>query len=280
MSLSQYKSPGDVVSEMIMSRTGGYKGAFLVVEGPDDSRFFRARIAKHECDVVIAGGKLAVEGSIQKLDGQQFRGVVGVCDDDCTSLNGCVPASPNLLLTEARDLDTWLVFSPALERMLVEYGDDSVIKAYEKNNGSVRDNLARIASPFGRLRWLSARDGLGLNFDKDKLTPLRFVKPKWVFDPNELFAIAAQKLGMDIASLQARIAALPQAEPWHVCQGHDLHKILALGLRDGPLGFQSPRSDQIAAMLRSSLDSVHWLSSRLATELHQWESRNVPFRVL
>lgn len=278
MNLAQHRTAGDIVFEMVMSRTGGFKGSFLVVEGPGDSRFFRARIAKHECDVVIAGGKPTLEGSIQKLDGQQFRGVVGVCDDDCTSLNGCLPASPNLLVTEARDLDTWLVFSPALDRMLVEYGDDSVIKAYEKNNGSVRDNLARIASPFGRLRWLSARNNLCINFEEFK--PTRFVKPNWSLNPDELFDLVAQKIGTTGANLRAQTDALPHADPRLVCQGHDLHRILALGLRDGTLGSRGPNSDQIAAMLRSSLDSVHWLSSRLATEIRQWESRNVPFRVL
>ncbi len=280
MSLSKHRTPGDIVAEIIMSRTGGFKGSFLVVEGPDDSRFFRSRIAKQECDIVIAGWKKAVETSIQKLDGQQFRGAVGVCDDDCSSLLGCQPSSPNLLLTEARDLDTWLVFSPALDRLLAEYGDVSAITAYEKNNGPVRDNLARIATPFGRLRWLSLRDNLGLNFDKDKLLPPRFVKANWNFDPDELLAAAAQKLGDTPVNLQARLTTLPPANPWLVCQGHDLHKILAIGLRDGTLGIRNPSIDQIAAVLRSSFDDTHWLASRLATDLRQWESRNPPFRIL
>lgn len=280
MSLSKHRTPGDIVVEMMMSRTGGFKGSFLVVEGDDDSRFFRSRIAKQECDIVIAGWKKAVETSIQKLDGQQFRGAVGVCDDDCSSLIGCPPVSPNLLLTEARDLDTWLVQSPAFDRLLAEYGDVSAIMAYEKNNGPVRDNLARIATPFGRLRWLSLRDNLGLNFDKDKLLPPRFLKANWTFDPDELLAAAAPKLGDTPVNLQARLTTLPSTNPWLVCQGHDLHKILAIGLGDGTLGTRNPGIDQIAAVLRSSFDDAHWLASRLATDIRQWESRNPPFRVL
>lgn len=56
MSLSALKGPGEVAAEAIMTRMD-FAGTLLIVEGDDDSRFFRGRIDKDACDVIIAGGK-------------------------------------------------------------------------------------------------------------------------------------------------------------------------------------------------------------------------------
>jgi len=83
-----------------MLRTA-FSGSFLVVEGDDDSRFFSGRVAR-ACEIVIAGGKPALEGCFAKLDAQRFRGALGVGDDDCESLNGKATPSPNIVITDAR----------------------------------------------------------------------------------------------------------------------------------------------------------------------------------
>jgi Protein of unknown function (DUF4435) len=279
MNLSAQKGPGEVAAEVLMLRNGGFAGTLLIVEGDDDSRFFRARIDHDACDLVIAGGKPAVEGSLQRLDAHPFRGALGVCDDDGASLEGHRPVSPNLIVTECRDLDTLLVRSPALERLLAEYGDRSAIQRFERAHGPVRDNLARLALPFGRLRWLSTRERLGIDFDK--LTPFRFIKPDWSFKAgDDLLSAAAKQVHADARDLDARAAALPAVDPWRVCQGHDLLAILALGLDKGALGTRSPGSAQIASLLRASLDEAHWQKSRLVADIHRWETDNTPFTVL
>lgn len=277
MNLSAQKSPGDIVTEILMSRTA-FNGSFLIVEGDEDSRFFNGRVAKNECEIVTAGAKLTVERSIDRLDAQNFRGALGVCDDDCASLNGNQATSPNLIVTEYRDLDAWLIQSPALERLLSVYGDGPSINAYESKNGPIRDNLIRIALPFGRLRWLSIKNGLLISFDSLKLP--RFVKSQWAFSPDELFDVAAQQINTTTSSLRALTDALPQVDPWLVCQGHDLMHLLVQGLRDGTLGTKNPGSYHIGSVLRAALDDSHWLASRLVTDIRQWEARNTPYRVL
>ena len=278
MSFSALKGPGEVVAEVLMTRMG-FAGTLLLVEGDDDSRFFRGRIDKDACDLVIAGGKLSVVGSIQRLDAQHFQGALGVCDDDCASLNGHPSASPNLILTECRDLDTLLVQSHALERVLAEYGDKNAVQKLEAAKGPVRDILAKLALPFGRLRWLSTRDHLGLDFEK--LTPFRFIKPDWSFNAGDLTSAAAAQLKESPHDLDARVSALPAVDPWLACQGHDLLAILAIGLgKGGALGSRNPGSKTIASTLRTSLDSTHWLKSVLATDIRRWEAANPPFKVL
>ena len=278
MSLSALKGPGEVAAEALMTRMG-FAGTLLIVEGDDDSRFFRGRIDKDACDLIIAGGKLAVVGGIERLDAQHFRGALGVCDDDCASLDGNQPTSPNLVVTESHDLDTLLVRSPALERLLAEYGDKDAIQQLERARGPVRDNLARLALPFGRLRWLSTREKLGLDFKP--LTPFRFIEPDWSFDAAALTLAAGTRLNISPPDLEARIAALPTVDPWLLCQGHDLLAILARGLsRGGALGSRNPGNAVIGSTLRASLDSAPWLASVLAISIRGWESANAPFKVL
>lgn len=278
MSLSELKGPGEVVAEALMTRTV-FTGTLLIVEGDDDSRFFRGRIKKDACNLIIAGGKPAVVGGIERLDAQHFRGALGVCDDDCASLDAHRAASPNLVITEWRDLDTFLVQSPALESVLAEYGDKSAIQKLESSHGPVRDNLTRLALPFGRLRWLSTREALGVDFEK--LKPFRFIKPDWSFNEDDLTSAAAAQLRADPQDIKIRVAALPVVNPWLACQGHDLLAVLAIGLdKGGVLGSTRPGSKTIASTLRAALDSAHWLTSHLATEIRRWEAANPPFKVL
>jgi hypothetical protein len=278
VSLAALKGPGEVAAEAIMTRMS-FAGALLIVEGDDDSRFFRGRIDNATCDLILAGGKAAVVGGIERLDAQTFRGALGVCDDDCASLHGNQPTSPNLIVTEWHDLDTLLVRSPALERLLAEYGDHNAIQQLERNSGPVRDNLARLALPFGKLRWLSTRENLGL--DLKPLTPFRFIEPSWSFDAAALTLAAATQLNMTPLDLEARIAALTTVDPWLLCQGHDLLAILARGLcKGGALGSRNPGHHVIASTLRASLDSAPWLATALATSIRRWEAANAPFKVL
>ena len=278
MSLSALKGPGEVAAEALMTRMG-FAGTLLIVEGDDDSRFFRGRIDKDACDLIIAGGKLAVVGGIERLDAQHFRGALGICDDDCASLDGNRPTSPNLVVTELHDLDTLLVRSPALERLLAEYGDKDAIDQLERAHGPVRDNLAKLALPFGKLRWLSTREKLGLDFKQ--LKPFRFIMPDWSFDVDALTLAAATQLKENSHDLEARISALPAVDPWLVCQGHDLLAILAKGLSTGgALGSRNPGDKVIASTLRASLDSAPWLASVLAISIRGWEVANAPFKVL
>ncbi|MES2662791.1 MAG: DUF4435 domain-containing protein [Pseudomonadota bacterium] len=70
-----------------MARTG-FNGALLLVEGNDDSRFFKSRINSTSCQVVIAQSKKNVIEAIKKLNSQLFEGALGVVDNDCDSIDG------------------------------------------------------------------------------------------------------------------------------------------------------------------------------------------------
>ena len=276
--ISECQSPGEVETEILMMRTLR-RGSFLVVEGDSDSRFWSVR-SSADCDIVIAGGKLHVVDGLTRLDARRFSGAVGIVDDDYDRLLGIPQPSPNLISTETRDLEGILLRSSALEKVLAEYGDPVKIEAFEARVGmSVREALLARAFPLGRLRWYSLRTGMHVAFEK--LVPSRFIDvEQWSFDEAQLLTTAlAQGVLPERDELVKQLNAMPEANLWDICQGHDMVDILGLGL-ESRLGNRNPGRDRTASTLRSGMEKAELSSTQLYARLCKWEDVNVPFRVL
>src|SRR5438105_471262 len=98
-----------------------HSGAFLLVEGVDDARFFTTRTDSRRCRLVLAGGRENVLGAIAVLDRASFKGALGAVDADFDRIIGAGTApAPNLAVTDTHDLEMMLIQSPALERLLAE----------------------------------------------------------------------------------------------------------------------------------------------------------------
>jgi hypothetical protein len=279
------KSPGEIEAEVLMTRTV-HKGSFLLVEGPDDLKFWRPRILDGKCELVDTQGKPNLLGAVGRLDTRGFTGMLGVIDDDGDSLDDdwrC--PSRNLVVTDARDIECMLLRSPALERgVLAELGNPEKIDRFQQQSGvSVRERLLENGLAFGRLRWLSKRQGWGLDFGKLKPEREPFLsRETWRVDETVLLREAASLQGAASADdLRALLDALPPADPWCVCQGHDLVEILRLGLLK-VLGDLKPShgKDQVASLLRAAFHDAHLAATRLCADVRGWEHANVPYRVL
>jgi len=134
----------------------------LLLEGEDDHRFWDRRVSQG-CELVIGDGKQNVEGAVRRLDTRRFSGALGIVDADFDRLQGRALPSPNLLATDAHDLECVLLRSPALDGVLAEYGDRAKIRRFEATQGgTVRDALLARGLIFGRLRWLALRRGWNL----------------------------------------------------------------------------------------------------------------------
>lgn len=85
-----------------------------MVEGTDDSRFFRSRICEGDCEIVIAEGKLNVLGALEQLRAGPRRDVAAVVDDDCDSLalQGALDDSVWQTTRLFQDLRSWENMSP------------------------------------------------------------------------------------------------------------------------------------------------------------------------
>ena len=272
--LSGHKGPDSIAAEIKMTRMV-HDGAFLVVEGVSDVRFWRTR--RHgNCELVDGEGKGNVVGAVGRLDAEDFPGVLGIVDDDYDSLMGMSRTSENLVATDAHDLECLLCRSAALESVLAEFGVAGKIQTFEEAAGvDVRTGLLERAMVFGRLRWAAARYDLDIDFETLRVP--RFIDTDtWAVDGEELFrAVSRNGSSHDCDWLGRRIAGLPPADPWCVARGHDMIEILRIGLQRvlGKLPV-SEGPDDIARVLRAAMSLGELQRTTLYTDMRTWEGAN------
>ncbi len=274
------RTVGDVVAEMLMSRSA-FSGSLLVLEGDDDVRFWRARAPGHsECQFVLAGSKPTVSGAVVRADTLKQDGILGVIDDDCDSLLGLVMPSANLIRTETRDLETLLLFSFAFEKVLGEAGDSQKIQVLEQKEGwGIRDAFVSRALPFGQLRFLSARNRWAVSFDR--LNPWKWANvASWTFDRAAILQeICNQVSAMTETALEQELAPLAEIRPWSILHGKDCLDVLAIGLRSA-IGNIQHSDKRIMQMLRLAFDGAMLRGTLLYSNIKAWETSNPRYRVL
>ena len=272
--LNGHKDPGSIAAEIKMTRMV-HDGAFLVVEGVSDVRFWRTRL-HNDCELVDGEGKPNVVGAVGQLDAEGLSGVLGIVDDDYDSLMGVTRTSANLVATDAHDLECVLCRSAALDSVLAEFGVARKIQAFREATGSdVRTGLLERAMTFGRLRWAAVRYGLDIDFGVLRVP--RFVdRATWAVDGGELLrAVSAGSSSHDYDALGRRIARLPLADPWRVARGHDMIEILRIGLQRvlGNLPASEGAKD-ITRVLRAAMSLEELQRTTLHTDMRTWENAN------
>ena len=266
-----HKDPGSIVAEIKMTRMV-HDGAFLVVEGVDDIRFWRTR--RHDtCQLVDGEGKNNVVGAVGRLNAEAIRGVLGIVDDDYDSLLGINCTTRNLVATDAHDLECILCRSSALDTVLAEFGVASKIQEFERVTGAdVRTGLLERTLVFGRLRWAARCHNLRIAPKAIRIP--RFVDiDTWTVDSDQLVrAVLPSGSSHDCDVLKHRISALPVADPWRVAHGHDMIQILRIGLMNvlGKLP-ASKGSEDIARVLRAAVALEELEKTTLYGEIRAWE---------
>lgn len=272
------RTVGDVVSEMLMCRTA-FRGSLFVLEGDSDSKFFSRRVVKTHSQIVIAGGKTTVCGAVLRAYHIGQTGILGAIDDDYDSIFGLPIPSADIVRTDARDIESLLLRSPALELVIHELGDHAKITAFETAEGvTVREALVRRGLFFGKLRLLDRQNGWKFNFDD--LSPWRFAdQQNWTIDESAVIAFISARTNSSPTALASSLAAIVVHDPFAILHGRDTANILAMGLRSA-LGNHQHHADQICQMLRLAFDDAMAAASNLFQQIKSWEAANAPYRVL
>ena len=270
-----------VIANTIRQKREAHEGCFLVVEGRDDRLFFEQFTDAAACHIQVAEGKEKVVEVIRILEDDNFPGVVGVIDADFDRIEGHKRGSTNLILLETHDLEALLIQSPALDRVLVEFGSREKIETFGRD---IRETLIEAALPIGCLRLHSRRTELRLQFqglkyascvDLDSLTIDRQSLVQEVKNRSQLPELSSDELQQAI-----RVLEHSGQEPWQVCSGDDLVSILAVGLRK-VLGTNSTvRNEELCRSLRLAYEASDFANSQLIGELQNWVERNPGFRIL
>ena len=274
-----------VIANSIRLKRSNQKACFLLVEGRDDRLFFQKFVNLVTCKIVVAETKENVVNVIQILEGDRFPGILGVIDADFDRVEGKEWGSGNLILLETHDLETLLIRSPALERVLVEFGSQEKIEGFGRD---VRVTLVAAAISIGCLRLHSLRAGLNLRFqglryvtfiDADSLAINSTSLVLEVKNRSQRFDLPSEDLEGAIRSLERELSG---QDPWQVCSGDDLVSILALALRKA-LGTNNSTEVSGAILCQSLRLAYHdddFANSRLIEDLQAWAHRNPGYEVL
>ncbi len=108
-----------------------HKGTFLVVEGDADARFYKMFVNLEQCRVVPANSKGAVIKVLETI-ADEHSGVLGIVDADYWNVDHISSELPALFSTDTHDLETLILQSSALDKVLAEHGNENAIEQFEK----------------------------------------------------------------------------------------------------------------------------------------------------
>lgn len=281
--MREFLTPADRANEIRMARSL-YNGAFLVVEGEKDALFYK-RLANWR--VMIAHSKENAAQVLMILESDDFAGVLAIVDADFDALEGRIFVSSNIFLTDTHDLETMMLRSPALEKLLLEMGSETKLGEFVKSRGKeLREALLEEGLHLGYLRWVSLRHGHtlkfeGLNYrDFTDLVTLTINQSKLI----KTIKDHSQKPQLSDRDLQQQIESIRDEthDKWLVCCGHDLIGILSVGLHKA-IGSQKYwkeiEPEILERSLRLAYESVWFRDTRLYASIREWEGRNTLFQV-
>jgi hypothetical protein len=278
-------SPHAIANEVRMKRTQ-FSGAFLLTEGPTDARFYKFFVSDL-CRVINAHTKEIALTALAILESERFPGVLAIVDTDYWRADRVALASDNIVVTDGHDLETMIIQSPALDRVLAEFGSEEKISAYFAARGlGVREAIAHSALPLGYLRWLSVREKLSLDFEGVRFGS--FVQRRdLAVDVRRMVAAVASRSGRQDLGVEYLLAKLTELEglgndPWDVCCGHDLVEVLSIGLRQlfGTRDIKDIFPEVLTSHLRMAFEGSYFRRTRLWQLIARWEQSNSPYEVL
>ncbi|RFP61788.1 MAG: DUF4435 domain-containing protein [Limnothrix sp. CACIAM 69d] len=274
----------------IHMRRSTFSGAFLLIEGNSDRTFYERFIDDKECQIVVTSGKSRAISILKILEGFSFQGVVAIVDADFDRLENFVSTSPNLIQTDTHDLETMLLISPALEKVIREFGirsdDESSRQKMTDFSNTIRTKLLDCGIPIGYLRWISLQESLDLTFDGIEFAKFIDGKTLQICLRNLIREVKnkSQAHLLQTEDLQTEIENQrdDSHDPWQVCCGHDLVQILSLGLRQlaSKKNKSEVKPDDLERSLRLAYEGVFFYQTQLYTKICLWESNNPTFRVL
>ena len=282
--MREYITPDRIANKIRLLRTQSqYRGSFLIVEGDTDARLWKNLVDSTKCRVENAYNKKNAVTVLNILEQGNFAGVLAVVDADFDILEGSVSLSQNLLFTDTHDLETMLLKSPALDKVLLEHGSEDKINGFAKD---IRQTLLESAKVIGYLRWASLKFDYCLKFED--LAFKKFVDDKTLaLDESKLLQTVknnSQKPRLDEPEIRANMDSLKTdtQDMWYICCGHDMISILSIALCKALGSCNSKQVDPnvLEINLRLAYESAHFRLTKLYIAIQTWEQTNQPFEVL
>lgn len=260
------------------------KGAIVLVEGITDKVLFNKFVDTKHCHIKDATGKQKVIKAIPMIkERNPALKVFGIVDSDFYRLDG-QSLNSDILITDTHDIETMMIKTKALDYAMSEYANEERLKAFfEKNSKDLRETLLESSVWIGYLLWISQK-GFPLSFNKLDFRKfvdnenLEFNLDNFIFEllgKNGNFRYDAQTLKNKLNE-----AFDITHDKWQICRGHDMIKILILGLQYifGVCDCKKLNEQQLHDIIESKLIEAYNSSDFINTELYdsikRWETEN------
>jgi len=279
--MNRFITPASIANEIMLLRDV-YQGSILLVEGPSDKRVYSKFVNHEHCEIIIAHGKENALVAVDIIDSYEFDGVLSIVDADFSRLEGWEPSNSNVLLTDTHDLESMILYSPALDHVLSEFGSQDKINKFMKTHGSTpRNAILNAAIPLGCLRFISFQRNLNLKFEGLKFknllrykSQLRVILSRLV---NCVCALSQDHRG-DRSELITSIELELQKDhdPWQLVCGHDMVFILTISLWHlfGTNRQNQVTLDMVNRILHVSYQEIHFRQSQLYSSIINWEAQS------
>ena len=282
-----------IANDVMMTRRG-HPGPIVIVEGDSDSRFYGKYLPQKTCKIIPAHTKKNLLDAINQLEIRGATGFLAITDCDYTYLEKRLPKSINLTFTDFHDLETLLLISPALENILREILPTEKLTYVKEIGRLAREEILIFGLQIGHFRWLNYRKNLRLNFQNlpyDQIIDLQNKSLRLDFFIKYISAFAKTGSYIKEAEFTEEIKALKSqsANPWHVCQGHDLVNILNIILPEicnklfgRIIGGEVKRQinvSQLSKDLRLAYEESYFINTQLYSQLLIWEKSNPKYPI-
>lgn len=273
---------GDEIANEILLIRAKYKGPVLLLEGSKDEKFFHRFVKNSEMPIIPAGGKEKVLDAIAILEAHDgVQGFMGIVDADFGHIDGSLPESQNVIITDDHDVEMMIIKTKAFDAVLLELGSKKKIREFSNQEGGIRDALIQKALIVGHLRYLSMTENLHLRFEGLHFD--RFIdRNSLEIDQNKMlsnvFALTSNRC-LDTKDISNRLSELIDEmndDPYQICCGHDFIAIFGIALRK-ILGSKSSKNADpkiLGIALRLAYDSEDFHQTQLYADARMWSKRN------
>jgi hypothetical protein len=276
-----YTQTAHRIANKIRLRRQVFSGTIIIVEGDTDARLYGKFISKETCEIEIAWNKENALQVNEILTSESIEGIIIIADSDFDRLEGLVHKYSNVFLTDYHDLELMLIFSPALDKVLWQYGSENKLRKIPRP----RELLINAAFPIGLLRWISSKLQRNLSLDFDGIRFRKFIdKTTLEININRLVQIVVSRsiINDSIANeLKPKVKELLQKglDKSQICVGHDLVEILLIGFRRKLGSTNNLDLVSLDNALRIAYDFNCFSSSSLFSRLMEWQITNGTYKI-
>jgi hypothetical protein len=271
----------DTIANEIRMAGDGYRGVFIMVEGETDRALYHYFFHEEKCRFILSTGKPKAISAMRKLKGQ--RNVIAILDADFSRITGKdLPDMENVFLTDTHDSETLIIRSKAFSKTLNNYCDMGKLELFLKTR-DLREVLLLSAQKIGLLRLANEKLRRSIRFnclEFEKFTDPDTLEINLTALVGQLVEQSDDEVPVKDLEEQIRIFIQEKHDPWMVVCGHDVVRILVVGLKNR-LGFGRPyHPTDIETGLRQAFETGHFRETKLYQLIKDWSERVLGHEIL